>query len=89
MSNFLTDRRLDIPHLPGRSNSKLVEMSAGFLSRMPRVNFWGREAKMVSQDHKLSARRQCALLTQVRSNLHYHPKSESAENLRFMGLIDK
>jgi len=27
---------------------------------------------MVSKDHKLSVRRQCALLTLVRSNLYYH-----------------
>jgi putative transposase len=44
---------------------------------------------MVSKEHKLSVRRQCALLTLVRSNVYYHPKGESAENLRFMGLIDK
>ena len=44
---------------------------------------------MVSKDHKLSVRRQCALLTLARSNLYYQPKGESAENLRFMGIIDK
>lgn len=44
---------------------------------------------MVSKDHKLSVRRQCALLTLVRSNLFYEPKGESAENLRFMEIIDK
>jgi len=44
---------------------------------------------MVSKDHKLSLRRQCALLTLVRSNLYYEPKGESAENLRFMAIIDK
>ncbi len=44
---------------------------------------------MVSKDHKLSVRRQCALLTLVRSNLFYEPKGESAHNLRFMGIIDK
>ena len=44
---------------------------------------------MVSKDHKLSVRRQCALLTLPRSNLHYQLKGESAENLRFMGIIDK
>ena len=35
---------------------------------------------MVSKDHKLSVRRQCALLTLARSNLYYEPKGESAEN---------
>ena len=44
---------------------------------------------MVSKDHKLSVRRQCALLTLARSNLYYEPKGESAENLRFMEIIDK
>ena len=44
---------------------------------------------MVSKDHKLSVRRQCVLLTLVRSNLYYDPKGESAENLRFMDIIDK
>ncbi len=44
---------------------------------------------MVSKDHKLSVRRQCALLTLARSNLYYEPKGESAENLRFMAIIDK
>ena len=39
---------------------------------------------MVSKDHKLSVRRQCALLTLVLSNLFYEPKGESARNLRFM-----
>ena len=40
----------------------------------PRFNCPGREAKMVSKDHKLSIRRQCALLTLARSNLYYQPK---------------
>lgn len=44
---------------------------------------------MGSKDHKLSVRRQCALLTLTRSSLYYEPKGESAENLRFMGMIDK
>jgi putative transposase len=44
---------------------------------------------MVSKDHKLSVRRQCALLTLARSNLYYESKVESAENLRFMAIIDK
>lgn len=44
---------------------------------------------MVSKDHKLSVRRQCTLLALTRSNLYYEPKGESAENLRFMEIIDK
>jgi hypothetical protein len=44
---------------------------------------------MVSKGRKLSVRRQCALLTLVRSNLYYEPKGESAENLRFIAIIDK
>jgi len=42
---------------------------------------------MVSKDHKLSVRRQCALMTLTRSNLYYEPKGESAENLRFMDIM--
>ena len=44
---------------------------------------------MVSRDHNLSVRRQCRLLSLARSNFYYQPKGESAENLRFMELIDK
>jgi putative transposase len=44
---------------------------------------------MVSKDHNLSVRRQCRLLSLVGSNLYYQPKGESAENLRFMTIIDK
>ena len=44
---------------------------------------------MVSKDHDLSVRRQCGLLSLVRSNLYYQPQGESAGNLRFMGIIDK
>ena len=44
---------------------------------------------MVSKDHDLSVRRQCGLLLLARSNLYYQPKGESAENLRFMKIIDK
>jgi len=44
---------------------------------------------MVSGDHKLSQRRQCALLRLTRSNLYYRPVGESAENLRFMEIIDR
>ncbi len=45
---------------------------------------------MVSKnDRDLSVRRQCKLLSLTRSNLYYHPKRESAENLSFMSIIDK
>ena len=44
---------------------------------------------MVSKDHKPRVRRQCKLLTLTRSRLYYEPKGESAENLRFMEMIDK
>lgn len=44
---------------------------------------------MSSVDHKLSQRRQCALLRLSRSSLYYQPVGESAENLRFMESIDK
>ena len=44
---------------------------------------------MVSKDHDLSQRRQCTLLRLSRSTLYYRPVGESAENLRFMEIIDK
>ena len=44
---------------------------------------------MVSKDHKLSMRKQCELLQLSRSRLYYQPVGESAENLRFMEIIDK
>lgn len=44
---------------------------------------------MVSADHNLSQRRQCALLRLTRSSLYYQPVGESAENLKFMAIIDK
>ena len=37
----------------------------------------------------LSVRRQCTLLAFVRSGLYYQPVGESAENLRFMRIIDR
>ena len=44
----------------------------------------------MKRDHpKLSIRRQCKLLSLSRSGLYYHPVGESAENLRFMEIIDK
>jgi len=44
---------------------------------------------MVSRDLKLSMRKQCELLHLSRSRLYYQPVGESAENLRFMEIIDK
>ena len=45
---------------------------------------------MVIKGHKLSVRRQCKLLTLLtRFHLYDEPKGESAENLRFMEVIDK
>lgn len=44
----------------------------------------------MKQDHpKLSTRRQCTLLSLTRSTLYYQPCGESAENLKFMSIIDK
>ncbi|SMX46232.1 Integrase core domain protein [Maliponia aquimaris] len=37
----------------------------------------------------LSVRRQCSLLSLVRSGLYYHPRGESIENLAFMEIIDR
>jgi putative transposase len=44
---------------------------------------------MASRDQKLSIRKQCELLQLTRSRLYYKPVGESAENLRFMEIIDK
>ena len=44
---------------------------------------------MVIRDQKLSIRRQCSVRTLTRSNLYYEPKGESAENLRFIKIIDE
>ena len=44
---------------------------------------------MVSGDHDLSQRRQCALLRLARSNLYHRPVGESAENQLFMEIIDR
>ena len=57
--------------------------------QMPRTSCSGREAKMVSKDHKLNVHSQFALLTLARSNLYYEPEGESVENLRFMEIINK
>ncbi|MBU2888206.1 IS3 family transposase [Celeribacter halophilus] len=44
---------------------------------------------MVSAEHSLSQRRQCALLRLSRSSLYYQPVGESAANLIFMKIIDE
>jgi len=44
---------------------------------------------MVSAEHSLSQRRQCALLRLSRSSIYYQPVGENAENLIFMKIIDK
>ena len=45
---------------------------------------------MVKQDHPdLNVRRQCSLLSLARSGLYYQPRGESAENLKFMEIIDR
>ena len=44
---------------------------------------------MIDKGHRLSVRRQCKLLTVTRSSLYYQPRGESAENLRYMKIIDK
>lgn len=44
---------------------------------------------MLSAKPELSQRRQCRLLHLSRSTLHYTPKGESTENLRFMKIIDE
>ena len=44
----------------------------------------------MKQDHPdVSVRRQCTLLSLTRSTLYYQPRGETAENLRFMDIIDK
>jgi putative transposase len=44
----------------------------------------------VKQDHPdLSVRRQCSLLSLARSGFYYQPRGESAENLKFMAIIDR
>lgn len=44
----------------------------------------------MKKDHPdLSVRRQCSLLTLARSSLYYQPRGESAENLKFMEIIDR
>jgi putative transposase len=45
---------------------------------------------MIERAHpKLSVRQQCALLGLSRRGLYYRPVGESAQNLRFMGILDE
>ena len=44
---------------------------------------------MTHEHPDLSVRRQCKLLSLVRSSLYYQPRGESAENLAFMVIIDR
>ena len=48
-----------------------------------------RQMCIEKQHPRLSVRRQCKLLSLTRSGLYYHPVGESAENLKFMKIIDK
>lgn len=44
----------------------------------------------MKRDHPdLSVRRQCSLLSLARSTFYYQPRGESAENLKFMEIIDR
>jgi len=44
----------------------------------------------IEKDHpKISMRRQCQMLSLARSSMYYRTQGESAENLNFMGIIDK
>ena len=44
----------------------------------------------MKKDHPdISVWRQCSLLLLARSTLYYHPRGESAENLKFMEIIDR
>ena len=44
----------------------------------------------MKQDHPdLSVRRQCSLLSLMRSGLYYQPRGESAKNLTLMDIIDR
>ncbi|WP_413081165.1 IS3 family transposase [Tritonibacter multivorans] len=59
---------------------------SGSLQSHPR--HWRQKA--VKKDHSdLSVRRQCSLLSLARSTFYYQPRGESAENLKFMEIIDR
>ncbi len=62
----------------------------GFFSHCLQSHPRERRQKAIKRDHpRLSLRRQCTLLSLTRSTLYYQPRGESAENLKFMELIDK
>jgi len=48
-----------------------------------------RQMCIEKENTRISVRRQCKLLSLVRSNLYYQPKGESTQNLRLMKIIDK
>ncbi|WP_370737382.1 IS3 family transposase [Shimia thalassica] len=76
----------DVDKLHSKIGQLVVERD--FLRSLASVARDARQ-KMVSRDHKLSMRKQCELLQLSRSRLYYQPVGESAENLRFMEMIDK
>ena len=45
--------------------------------------------KLVDNQHDLSVRKQCELLSVHRSGLYYAPKGESEENLKIMRIMDE
>ena len=45
--------------------------------------------KLVDNQHELSVRNQCELLSVHRSGLYYAPKGESEENLKIMRIMDE
>ncbi|WP_371809483.1 IS3 family transposase [Aliiroseovarius sp. xm-m-339-2] len=77
----------DVDKLHSKIGQLVVER--GFFSRSLTSTARDARQKMVSRDHRLSLRKQCELLQLSRSRLYYQPVGESAENLRFMEIIDK
>ncbi|WP_236544622.1 MULTISPECIES: IS3 family transposase [Roseovarius] len=77
----------DVDKLHSKIGQLVVER--GFFSRSLASVARDARQKMVSRDHKLSMRKQCELLQLSRSRLYYQPVGETAENLRFMEIIDK
>lgn len=71
-------------------HAKIGQLVVERFCRKPPASFSALEAKAVKQDHPdLSVRRQCSLLSLVRSGLYYQPRGESPENLKFMEIIDR
>ena len=81
-----TPSKADIEKL--HSKIWAARCGTGFFGRCLGSTARNARQKMVSKDHKLSVRRQCALLTLARSNMYYQPKGEAPENLQFMAIID-